>query len=175
MRDAESTGPCVQRVHISPERRLYWWWMRIKRIYAALKGRRERDIVRPPASIQITLELQTATVNLIPRCKKSVRVPQKSRGNADLYLTRPEWAVISPPLFHHWSRCRQEWLLSDWGVLLLDVIMNIAVVIYSRHLSRWRCSGLRLFVKGMRPAICLNAFVSRESFVIQLHLQKKWV
>ncbi len=41
--------------------------------------------------------------------------------------------------------------------MLLDVIMNIAVVIYSRHLSRWRCSGLRLFLKGMRPLIYLNA------------------
>ncbi len=41
-----------------------------------------------------------------------------------LAQTRPEWAVISPPLFRHWSRCRQECLLSDWGVLLLDVIVN---------------------------------------------------
>ncbi len=47
--------------------------------------------------------------------------------------------------------------LSDWGVLLLDVIMNIAVVIYSRHLSRWRHSGLHLFLKGMSPLIYLNA------------------
>ncbi len=70
---------------------------------------------------------------------------------------RPEWAVISPPLFHRRSRCRQEWLLSDWVVLLLDVIMNIAVVIYPQHLSRWRRSGLLLFLKGMHPPICLNA------------------
>ncbi len=34
--------------------------------------------------------------------------------------------------------------LSDWGVLLLDVIMNIAVNIYSWHLSRWRRRGLML-------------------------------
>ncbi len=52
-------------------------------------------------------------------------------------------------LFHRRSRCRQECLLSDWGVLLLDVIMSIAVVIYSSHLSRWR--GLCLVLKGMRP------------------------
>ncbi len=51
-------------------------------------------------------------------------------------------------------------ILSDWGVLLLlDVIMNIAVVIYSRHLSRRRHSGLPLFLKGMRPPINLNAFM----------------
>ncbi len=41
-----------------------------------------------------------------------------------------------------------EWLLSDWGVLLLDVIMNIAVVIYSCHLSGWRLRGLHFFLKG---------------------------
>jgi len=66
-------------------------------------------------------------------------------------FTRPEWTVIRPPLFQWQSRCRQGCLLSDWGVLLLDVIMNIAVVIYSRHLSRWRRSELRLFLKRMRP------------------------
>ncbi len=72
---------------------------------------------------------------------------------------RPEWTVISPPLFQHRSRSRQEWLLSDWGVLLLDVIINIAVIIYSRHLSRWRRSGLPLFLKGIRLPIYLNAFI----------------
>ncbi len=53
--------------------------------------------------------------------------------------------------------CRQEWLLSVWGVLLLAVIMKIAVVIYSRHLSGWR--GLRLVLKGKKqtPSIYLNA------------------
>ncbi len=42
----------------------------------------------------------------------------------------PPW-VSCHQLFHHCSRCRQEWrlVLSDWGVLLLDIIMNIAVVI----------------------------------------------
>ncbi len=63
----------------------------------------------------------------------------------------PEWAVISLPLFPRRSRYRQEWLLSDWCVLLLDVIMNIAVFIYSRHLNRWRHSGLHLFLKGICP------------------------
>ncbi len=37
--------------------------------------------------------------------------------------------------------------------------MNIAVIIYSRHLSCWRRSGLLLFLKGMRPSIYLNAFI----------------
>ncbi len=59
--------------------------------------------------------------------------------------------------------CRHEWLLSDWGVLLLDVIMNTAVVIYSRHLSHWRRSGLHLFLKGMRPPIYLNVSYLRAN------------
>ncbi len=36
--------------------------IRVKRRYAVLKGRRERDIVRPPTPVQITPELPTATV-----------------------------------------------------------------------------------------------------------------
>ncbi len=68
-----------------------------------------------------------------------------------LAQTRPEWAVNGLPLFRRRSRCRQKYLLSDWGVLLLDVIMNIAVVIYSRHQSVWRCRGLPLFLKVMCP------------------------
>ncbi len=76
-----------------------------------------------------------------------------------LSQTLPEWAVISPPLFRCRSRGRQECLLTDWGVLLLDVIMNIAVVIYSKHLSHWRPRGLLLFLKGILPKcvyVCAN-------------------
>ncbi len=45
--------------------------------------------------------------------------------------------------------------------LLLDVIMNIAVVIYSRQLSRWRRRGLMLlsFWRNAPIPICLNASV----------------
>ncbi len=52
-------------------------------------------------------------------------------------------AIVSTPVQGK-TRCLR---LSDWGVLLLDVIMKldvIAVVINSRHLSRWRCRGLTL-------------------------------
>ncbi len=49
-------------------------------------------------------------------------------------------AIVSTPVQGK-TRCLR---LSDWGVLLLDVIINIAVVIYSRHLSRWRRRGLTL-------------------------------
>ncbi len=80
---------CVQLVHNSPECRLYRWSMRIKHRYAVLKGRRERDIVRPPATIQITPVTDHYRVlleNLIPRRKKSGLVPWfcESRRNADL-------------------------------------------------------------------------------------------
>ncbi len=48
-------------------------------------------------------------------------------------------STIVSTLVHGKTWCLR---LSDWGVLLLDVIMNIAVVIYSQHLSRWRRRGL---------------------------------
>ncbi len=80
----------------------------------------------------------------------------------DCLTLDPPWeswelsAIVSTPVQGK-TRCLR---LSDWGVLLLDVIMNIAVVIYSRHLSHWRRRGLTLlsFLKGMRwSPICLNA------------------
>ncbi len=52
--------------------------------------------------------------------------------------------------------------------LLLDVIMNIAVVIYSQHLSRWRCRGLTLlsFLKGMgQIPVYVHANHSWSSFI----------
>ncbi len=56
------------------------------------------------------------------------------------WVNRHQSTIVSTPVQ---GRTRCLWL-SDWGVLLLNVIMNIAVVIYSRHLSRWRCRGLTL-------------------------------
>ncbi len=53
---------CVHRMHKSPECRLYQWSIRIKRRYAVPNVCRERDIVRPPAPVQITPELPTATM-----------------------------------------------------------------------------------------------------------------
>ncbi len=76
---------------------------------------------------------------------------------------RLDWCLtLDPP----WVICHQSGIVSPpeqmspkqclpKRVLLLDV-MNIAVVIYSWHLSCWRRSGLRFFLKGMRPSICLN-------------------
>ncbi len=77
--DAKSTGSCLQLVHNSPECRLYQWSIRIKHTYAVLNVRREQDIVRPPAPIQITPVTDRYRVlfgNLIPRRRKFGRVPQ---------------------------------------------------------------------------------------------------
>ncbi len=57
---------------------------------------------------------------------------------------RLHWCLTSDPVI---SCCRQAWLLSDWGVLLLDVMMNTAV-------SGWR--GLRLVLKGIICALDLH-------------------
>ncbi len=95
-----------------------------------------------------------------------------------LSQTRAEWTVISPPLFRLWSRCRQERLLSDWGVLLLEVIMDISVLIYSRHLSCWRCSGLAYLClwRECVPDLPTCVYVRmNHSWSHPLHLQKKWV
>ncbi len=74
-------------------------------------------------------------------------------------------------------RCRGRQECLDWGILLLDVIMNIAVVLYSWHLSRWRCRGITLLSIWRE---CANpdlpkCVCSCKLFVIQLCLQKKWV
>ncbi len=75
------------------------------------------------------------------------------QGRLTLDPPRVSWELSATPVQGK-TRCLQ---LSVWGVLLLDVIMIIVVFIYSRHLSRWRRRGLRLFLKGMRPLIYLNA------------------
>ncbi len=91
--------------------------------------------------------------------RSSVQTPPMIVDWQDHLTLDPPWvnwelsAIVSTPVQGK-TRCLR---LSDWGVLLLGVIMNIAVVIYSWHVSRWRRSGLRLFLKGMRPLICLNA------------------
>ncbi len=53
LRDAESTGSCMQHMHNSPECRPYRWSITIKNKYGVLKGPHEHDIVRPPTPIQI--------------------------------------------------------------------------------------------------------------------------
>ncbi len=102
-------------------------------------------------------------LNVFPFLKSSLCPCDVTRTEAPpiiVWLTafehRLHWCLTSDPpwvnchqLFHRPSRCSQDWLLSDWGVLLLDVIMNTVVVIYSRHLSRWRV--LPLVLKGKRP------------------------
>ncbi len=79
---AESTGSCAQPVHNSPECRLYLWSIRIKRRYTVLNVRREQDIVRPPAPVQITPELLTATVFYLGIESHSARNLVRSCGKA---------------------------------------------------------------------------------------------
>ncbi len=68
----------------------------------------------------------------------------------DSWLTRPSYlrpALSELRAVRHcvdWCRGKQCLRLSVRGVLLLDIIMNIAVIIYSQHLSRWRRRGLTL-------------------------------
>ncbi len=67
---------------------MYQWSIRIKRSYAVLNVHRERDIVRPPAPIQITPELPTATAfysGILYRGSRNLVGSRGSRGNADLY------------------------------------------------------------------------------------------
>ncbi len=71
------------------------------------------------------------------------------------FITDPLWVTAVDSR----SRGRHEYLLSDSGVLLLDVIINKAVVVYSRHLNLWRHRWLCLILKGIRPLIYLNAFM----------------
>ncbi len=64
------------------------------------------------------------------------------------WVNRHQSTIVSTPVQGK-TRCVQ---LSDWDVLLLDVIMNIAFILYSRHLSRWSR------FEGNAPIpICLNA------------------
>ncbi len=80
------------------------------------------------------------------------------------------FSVQAPPTIVDWQdrlTLDQPWvnwelsaIMSTIKRLLLDVIINIAVVIYSGYLSRWRLRGLTLlsFMKGMHQSpICLNA------------------
>ncbi len=61
MRDAENTGSYMQRVHNSPECRLYLWSIRIKRRYAVLNVPRKQNIVRSPTPVS-NFKLLTTTV-----------------------------------------------------------------------------------------------------------------
>ncbi len=81
----------------------------------------------------------------------------------------PPW-VICHQLFHHWSRCRQEWLLIDCFVVGCNNEHSSSYLLPSSE--RWR--GLCLVLKGKRPWSTSMRLCSCKSFLIQLHLQKKW-
>ncbi len=82
----------------------------------------------------------------------------------------PPW-VICHQLFHHRSRCRQEWLLIDCFVVGCNNEHSSSYLLPSSE--RWR--GLCLVLKGKRPWSTSMRLCSCKSFLIQLHLQKKWV
>ncbi len=72
----------MQSVH-NGQCRLYWLiW--IKRRYAVLNGRRERDIVRLPAPVQIAPELPTVTALYSLKLILRRNLVGDSCGNADL-------------------------------------------------------------------------------------------
>ncbi len=79
-----STGSCCS-AHITVRVQAVPCSIIIKRRYAVLKGRRERDIIRPPAPVQIaprvTDRYRVVFWKWIPRRNKS---GWDSRGNADL-------------------------------------------------------------------------------------------
>ncbi len=85
-----------------------------------------------------------------------------------------ELSAIVSTLVQGKTRCLR---LSDRGVLLLNVIMNIAVIIYSWHLSRWRHRGLTLLFEGnVLIPICLNAsmYHSWPSFIYKRSEYKRF-
>ncbi len=87
----------------------------------------------------------------------------------DSWLTRPSY--LRPALSELWVSCPPPvqgktgcLRLSNWGALLLDAITNIAVVIYSRHLSCWIRRRLTLLSFWRECAsralgLCLNASI----------------
>ncbi len=80
--------------------------------------------------------------------------------------------IVSTPVQ---GKTRLSLRLSDWGVFGCN---NEYSSRYSRHLSCWRRRVLTLLSLRSECANPRSAYIrlcSRESFVIQLHLQKKWV
>ncbi len=95
----------------SPECRLYRWSIRIKHRYAVLKGPRERDIVWPPAPVQITPVTDHYRVlfgNLILRRKKFGRVPRfptsgQTSTSRRSVLQIVSWWLWSQLPWDHWQ------------------------------------------------------------------------
>ncbi len=77
-----------------------------------------------------------------------------------LTLAPPPWVSCHQSLCWLWCRGRQECLrLSDWDVLLLDVIMNIAghLLLTSEPLKTQRINVTFALKRMRRSPICLNA------------------
>ncbi len=84
-----------------------------------------------------------AVLRFLTEWRSSEQAPPTIVDWQDRLTLDPPWvswelsAIVSTPV-QGMTRCL-------WSVLLLDV-MNTAVVIYSRHLSRWRGRGLTLLL-----------------------------
>ncbi len=94
------------------------------------------------------------------------------------FYLRPALSELSSVRIVSMLERLQTRMAPKWCVLLLDVIMNIAVVIYSWHLIHWRRSGLCLFLKGMHLPICLNVsmFVQiRVGPIYDAIIHRRWV
>ncbi len=108
-----------------------------------------------------------AVLRFLSEWRSSVQPPPPPRPS---YLRPPEWAESCPPPVQGKTRCLR---LNDWGVL----IMNIAVVFYSRHLSSWRPRGLTSFSFWRECADPQSTWIhlcSPESFMIQLYRSSEY-
>ncbi len=100
--------------------------------------------------------------------------------NHDIYISRKLWCLGLTVCHFHVQNCYYLTMpriktifhsiapLSDWCVLFLDVVMNIEVVINSRHLSCWRCTGLTLlsFVRK-----CADPYLPK---CVHVHANHSW-
>ncbi len=87
-----------------------------------------------------------AVLRALSEWRSSVQAAPTIVDWQDRLTLDPPWvschsSIIVSTLVQEKTRCLR---LSDWGILLLDVIMNRAVVFYSWHLSHWRRRGLTL-------------------------------
>ncbi len=114
-----------------------------------------------------------AVLRLLSEWRSSVQAPPTIVDWQDrLTLAPPPWVNCVHCVDSGAGKTRCLWL-SDWGVLMLDFKMNIAVLIYSRHLSS-RLMYFRFEDNAPIPDLPKCIYVC-ESYVIQLHLQKKLV
>ncbi len=95
-----------------------------------------------------------AVLRFLSEWHSSVQAPPTIVDWQDRFTLDPPWVNCHPSTIVSTPVQGKTRMFAIWGVLLLDVIMNIAVIIYSRHLSCWRCRGLTVLSLWSE---CLNA------------------